>query len=86
MPTGEELAGVKRQRTGGSSSRYIGVSWHKPSASWRVQLWDAQAKRLRPIGSYACEDDAARAYDFAVVHADQLPSATPRARRSASCL
>jgi hypothetical protein len=34
-----------------------------------VSLWDPQAKRNRFIGSYASEEDAARAYDCAAVQA-----------------
>jgi hypothetical protein len=34
-----------------------------------VQLTDPQTKRLHHIGSYASEEDAARAYDFAAVQA-----------------
>jgi AP2-like factor (euAP2 lineage) len=59
-------AGRKRKR---GSSRYIGVSWHKAKSSWHVGLWDPQTKRSRRIGSYASEEDAARAYDFAAVQA-----------------
>jgi hypothetical protein len=61
-----ERTGRKRQ---GSSSRYTGVSWKKARCAWYVQLIDPQTKRRRKIGSYASEEDAARAYDCAAVHA-----------------
>ncbi|KAG1667901.1 hypothetical protein FOA52_013662 [Chlamydomonas sp. UWO 241] len=51
------------------SSRYIGVSWNKSSSSWQVTLWDPQTKHRRHIGTYACEEDAARAYDYAAAQA-----------------
>jgi hypothetical protein len=50
----------KKQR---SSSRYIGVSWNKANSLWGVKL------RTQYIGSYASEEGAARAYDFAAVQA-----------------
>jgi hypothetical protein len=34
-----------------------------------VRLWEPQTKRPRHIGSYASEEDAARAYDRAAVQA-----------------
>jgi hypothetical protein len=58
-----------RRKREGSSSRYVGVSWKKADSSWEVQLYDPQTKRQRRIGSYASEDDAARAYDCAAVQA-----------------
>jgi hypothetical protein len=57
--------GVKRKQ---HSSRFIGVHWEKSRSSWRVQLTDSQTKRKQSIGSYASEEDAARAYDCAAVH------------------
>jgi hypothetical protein len=62
------LGGTGRKRQG-SSSRYIGVSWHKARSSWSVQLTDPQTKRTKNIGCYASEEDAARAYDYAAVQA-----------------
>jgi AP2-like factor (ANT lineage) len=52
-----------------SSSRYIGVSWAQTKSSFQVQLWDPQTKRTLHIGSYASEEDAARAYDCAAAQA-----------------
>ncbi|KAG1665385.1 hypothetical protein FOA52_015795 [Chlamydomonas sp. UWO 241] len=52
-----------------SSSRHIGVSWHKANSSWGVTLWDPQTKGNRQIGCFASEEDAARAYDRAAVQA-----------------
>ncbi|KAG1681640.1 hypothetical protein FOA52_014149 [Chlamydomonas sp. UWO 241] len=61
-------SGVGRKRKG-SSSCYLGVSWHKGRSSREVKLRDPQAKRQLHIGSYASEEDAARAYDYAAVQA-----------------
>jgi hypothetical protein len=41
----------------------------RASSSYHVQMADPQTKRQRKIGSYASEEDAARAYDFAAVQA-----------------
>ncbi|KAG1660887.1 hypothetical protein FOA52_015929 [Chlamydomonas sp. UWO 241] len=51
-----------------SSSQYIGV--HKSGSSWLSRLWDPLTKRQRFIGSYATEEDAARAYDCVAVQAN----------------
>jgi hypothetical protein len=54
LSLGEE----RKQR---SSSRYIGVSTrNKGNSLWHVGLWDPQHRQH--IGSFASEDDAARAY------------------------
>jgi hypothetical protein len=58
--------GRKRQ---GSSSCHTGVSFHKASGSWRVQLYDPRTKRHQHVGCFASEEDAARAYDCAAVQA-----------------
>ncbi|KAG1654545.1 hypothetical protein FOA52_008401 [Chlamydomonas sp. UWO 241] len=50
-----------------SSSRFIGVSWNKANSSWHVRLTDPQTKRSRSVGNFTSEEDAARAYDCAVV-------------------
>ncbi|KAG1661495.1 hypothetical protein FOA52_010210 [Chlamydomonas sp. UWO 241] len=60
------VAGEQRQR---GQSRYTGVSFVKAKANWTVSMWDSQTKRERHIGSYASEEDAARAYDYAAVQA-----------------
>jgi hypothetical protein len=61
----------KEERKQRCTSRYIGVTWNKAgsSSSCRVQLYDPQIKRSRCVGSYASEEDAARACDFAAVQA-----------------
>jgi hypothetical protein len=71
---------VGEERNQRSSSPYIGVSWEKASTSWRVRLTDPQTKCSRRIGSYASEDDAARAYDYAAVQAHG-----PGAQRNFPC-
>ncbi|KAG1681527.1 hypothetical protein FOA52_014033 [Chlamydomonas sp. UWO 241] len=59
-------ATVRQQR---KTSRYLGVSLSKNGSSWYVSLQDLQTKRMRHIGSFAPEEDAARAYDYAAVQA-----------------
>jgi hypothetical protein len=49
------------------SSRYIGVYWMNTSSTWHAKLADPLTKRQRQVGSYSCEEDAARAYDRAAV-------------------
>jgi hypothetical protein len=66
-PSVSGVARTGRKREG--SSRYIGVAWDKAKSSFRVSLWDPQTKRSRHVGSYASEEDAARAYDCAAVQA-----------------
>ncbi|KAG1656381.1 hypothetical protein FOA52_011006 [Chlamydomonas sp. UWO 241] len=73
-PQGPVPQGEGRQR---SSSRFIGVTWNKSGSSWGVQLWDPLAKRNWHIGSYATEEDAAKAYDCAAVQVNG-----PGARRN----
>jgi hypothetical protein len=58
------LGEERKQHT---SSDFIGVSWYKANSSWMVQMRDSQTKRY--IGSFASEEDAARAYDRAAVEA-----------------
>jgi AP2-like factor (ANT lineage) len=52
------------------SSRYVGVCWSKRKCAWEVQLTDRQTQRRQRTGSYASEEDAARAYDCAAVEAN----------------
>jgi hypothetical protein len=67
-PATKGESGVGRKRKG-SSSLYIGVSWKTAGSSWHVKLTDPQTKFEQHIGYYASEEDAARAYDCAVVQA-----------------
>jgi AP2-like factor (euAP2 lineage) len=68
-PISEPPATVGEERKQRGSSRYIGVSWIKAKSSWRVDMRDPQTKRTQHIGYFASEEDAARAYDYAVVQA-----------------
>ncbi|KAG1661851.1 hypothetical protein FOA52_011618 [Chlamydomonas sp. UWO 241] len=60
---GEQAEGAPDRKT----SSYRGVDWHKDSLAWRAWLWDPKTKRLKNIGTYTSEEDAARAYDYAAV-------------------
>jgi hypothetical protein len=47
------------------TSSYKGVTWN--ASAWTAQLYNPQTKRQNRIGSYASEEDAARAYDCAAM-------------------
>ena len=52
-------------KSGGRSSKYRGVGWHKTNKKWQVKIWvDGKTKSL---GSFANEIAAARAYDAFVI-------------------
>jgi hypothetical protein len=65
----EPPVALGEERKQQKSSRYVGVTWDKRKSSWKVQLYDPQSKRNRNIGSYASEEEAARAYDCATMQA-----------------
>jgi hypothetical protein len=54
----EQLRHTRSYR--GSSSRFKGVSWHKGNQRWTAQI--RIDGRLRHLGSFTSEEDAARAY------------------------
>lgn len=45
----------------GASSRYKGVSWYAPQSNWRARI--CLYGKIRFIGYFASETEAARAYD-----------------------
>ena len=47
----------------GSSSQYRGVHWDIPRGKWRVQI--GSDKKVKHLGDYSCEIEAAKAYDAA---------------------
>jgi hypothetical protein len=56
-----------KQRDRKTSRFSFGVWWNKRDSSWRARLYDPQTKRQKSIGTFASEEDAARAYDCAAV-------------------
>ncbi len=50
-----------------ASSRYKGVTWHAQRAHWRANI--RVNGKLRHLGSFTSEEDAARAYDIAALTA-----------------
>jgi hypothetical protein len=53
------------QRKERETSRFFGVS--SKGKAWQAQLWNRETKGLQHIGTFASEEDAARAYDCAAV-------------------
>ncbi|KAG1671919.1 hypothetical protein FOA52_003486 [Chlamydomonas sp. UWO 241] len=58
------LGDERRER---KTSRFIGVCWNEDKKTWTAQLWNLHTKIQKHIGTYASEENAARAYDWATV-------------------
>ena len=65
----------KRSRSGpkSKSSNFIGVSQYRRTGRWEAHIWDCgkapgMKGRQLHLGSFDCAEDAARAYDRAVLH------------------
>lgn len=54
-----------------TSSKYMGVSFYAPQSKWSVVV--GNKGKTQYIGRYACEKDAARAYDAALVKIGLAP-------------
>jgi hypothetical protein len=76
-----------RAKFSGTVSRYKGVDFHKPTGKWVARIW--YEGRLRSLGYYDIEEDAARAYDRRAVECFRefarlnFPDEWPPARRQA---
>ena len=53
----------RRGSQAGSSSQFLGVSWHKGDGKWHARI--AVNRRPKLVGSFTCEIAAALAYDAA---------------------
>ena len=60
----ENLANVTAHKD--STSKYVGVSWHKRDKAWRAVIGDGY--KTTHLGYFASEIEAARAYDAAKRH------------------
>ena len=52
-------------RSGKGTSKYKGVDWDKKARKWRAGIRPSGVRRW--LGNFACEEDAARAYDAAAL-------------------
>lgn len=61
------LAGNNRNTSSrkGSSSKYLGVSWHKTDGKWRASINTGDC--IKHLGLFVCEVEAAKAYDAAAL-------------------
>ena len=58
---------MNKSRHKGSSSKYIGVSWHKEKRKWRACIKIKGKQKY--LGSFISEDDAGIAYNnMAIIH------------------
>jgi hypothetical protein len=62
---------LAKNKAGTTSSKYVGVGWHKQRKVWRVQI--RLDGRNKGLGSFKDEVDAAKAYDQALVSAGLAP-------------
>lgn len=79
-------AGAARRVSGGGmrvqpvkgSSRFRGVSWNSNCSKWRAQVW--KGSEVHHLGYFEREEDAARAYDEAVlrIRGPDAPTNYPR--------
>lgn len=60
-----------KNKTGATSSKYIGVGWHKKDQRWRAQI--RLNGKNRGLGNFRSEVDAAKAYDNTLVAAGLAP-------------
>lgn len=62
-PANKSENAANQKARSGCTSKYLGVSWHKPLNKWKVNL--QKDKVNRHIGYFASEQDAALAYNNA---------------------
>ena len=75
--------GIRVQPVKGSS-RFRGVSWNSNCSKWRAQVW--KGSEVHHLGYFEHEEDAARAYDEAVlrIRGPEAPTNYPRAHYGGS--
>lgn len=51
-----------------TTSKYIGVSWHKGNKKWRASVFDSKLKRNIDLGYFKYEEDASLAYQTYILN------------------
>uniref|UniRef100_A0A1D1ZRM4 AP2/ERF domain-containing protein n=1 Tax=Auxenochlorella protothecoides TaxID=3075 RepID=A0A1D1ZRM4_AUXPR len=82
-PPSPRKAGKSRVQPVKGTSRFRGVSWNSNCAKWRAQVW--KGSEVHHLGYFEGEEDAARAYDEAVlrIRGPDAPTNFPRSQYGA---
>lgn len=71
MTARQNCQNLIKNKTGATSSKYVGVGWHKEDRRWRAQI--RLGGKNKGLGSFKVEEDAAKAYDQALITAGLAP-------------